>query len=364
MNTILIQQPFSTFRIVLNTRTPEHLNTMSNQPDPSSIMRLATGYWNSATLLAANELNLFGALGELELTARQVADHLQTPLRSTEMLLDACAGLDLLRKQEQDGAYMYANTPAAAAFLVPDRPGYLGNAIRWGAGQYEAWGKLEQAVRADAPVVPPADHLGSDTEQTRRFVLGMHNRALGVARGVLHFLDFADTTRLLDVGGGPGTYAMLLAQKYPVLRVTVLDLPGVTAIAQELITRSGFSDRVQTLAGSAIEAEWGVAEYDGLLFSGVLHQMSGETIRKLFAKAHQALQPGGKLVVSDIMLDATKTQPAFATLFSLQMLLTSEQGAVFSAAECINWLEQAGFASVQAQALPPPLPYVVVTGRK
>ena len=90
----------------------------------------------------------------------------------------------------------------------------------------------------------------------------------------------------------------------------------------------------------------------------------GKPFKKLFAKAHTALQPGGKLVVSDIMLDATKTQPTFATLFSLQMLLTSEHGAVFSAAACLEWLEQAGFASVQAQTLPPPLPYVVVTGRK
>ncbi len=247
---------------------------------------------------------------------------------------------------------------------MPGRPGYLGDAIRWGAGQYEAWGKLEQAIRADAPAVPPADHLGSDPEQTRRFVLGMHNRALGVARGVLHFLDFADTTNLLDVGGGPGTYAMLLAQKYPALQATVLDLPGVTQIAEELIAQAGLGDRVQTLAGSAIDTEWGVAEYDGILFSGVLHQMNGETIQKLFEKAYTALQPGGKLVVSDIMLDATKTQPVFATLFSLQMLLTSEQGAVFSATECIDWLEKAGFTSAQAQTLPPPLPYVVVTGRK
>lgn len=337
---------------------------MSNQPDPSAIMQLATAYWNSATLLAANEINLFGALGDTELPAQQVADRLQTPLRSTEMLLDACAGLGLLRKQKQAGAWTYANTPSAAAFLVPDRPGYLGNAIRWGAGQYEAWGKLEQAVRANAPIAQPAEHLGGDAEQTRRFVLGMHNRALGVARGVLHFLDFAETTQLLDVGGGPGTYAMLLAQKYPALQATVLDLPGVTAIAQELIAQAGLTARVQTLAGSALETEWDVAQYDGVLFSGVLHQMSGETIQRLFTKAYGALQPGGRLIVSDIMLDTSKTQPTFATLFSLQMLLTSVEGAVFSTAECVSWLQQVGFTSVQTQTLPPPLPYVVVTARK
>ena len=336
---------------------------MSNQPDPSAIMALATGYWNSATLLAANELDLFGALADAEATAQQAADKLQTPLRSIEMLLDACAGLNLLHKQEQNGTWTYANTPETAAFLVPGRPGYLGNAIRWGAGQYEAWGKLEQSVRTNAPVTRPADHLGNDPEQTRRFVLGMHNRALGVARGVLRYLDFEGTTRLLDVGGGPGTYAMLLAQKYPGLQATALDLPGVVAIAEELIAEAGLADRVQTLAGSAVDTEWGTAEYNGILFSGVLHQMRGETIQNLFAKARRALKPGGKLIVSDIMLDETKTQPTFAALFSLQMLLTSEAGAVFSDKDCVQWLQQAGFTAVHAQTLPPPLPYVVVVGR-
>lgn len=336
----------------------------NDSPDPSAIMQLATGYWNSATLLAANELNLFGVLADAALTARQIADRLQTPLRSTEMLLNACVGLDLLRKQEQAGAWTYANMPATAAFLVPDRPGYLGNAIRWGAGQYEAWGKLAQAVRADAPAAPPADHLGRDAAQTRQFVLGMHNRAQGVARGVLRFLDFAGATQLLDVGGGPGTYAMLLAQKYPELRATVLDLPGVVAIAQELIAQAGLSERVATLAGSATDTDWGEAQCDGVLFSGVLHQMPPQTIQRLFAKAYKALRPGGKLIVSDIMLNAAKTQPPFAALFSLQMLLTSEEGAVFAAEECTEWLAQANFLSIHAQTLPPPLPYVVVTANK
>src|SRR5262249_21828818 len=153
---------------------------------------------------------------------------------------------------------------------------------------------------------------GEDPEQTRAFVLAMHTRALGMARGVLHFLDFSQVETLLDVGGGPGTYAVLLTQKYPNLNVTVLDLPAVAAIADELIAEVGLSDRVQTRPGNAITDDYGTAAYDAVLFSGVLHQMSPETIQQMLAKARAALQPNGKVVISDIMLDATKTQPAFA----------------------------------------------------
>jgi ubiquinone/menaquinone biosynthesis C-methylase UbiE len=336
----------------------------SQRPDPSSIMALATGYWNSATLLTANELNVFGALAASPLSAKEVAEQLQTGSRATAMLLDACVGLGLLEKNEQEAEPIYANTPAAAAFLVPGHPGYLGGAIRWGADQYMAWSKLAQSVRDDAPAVPPADHLGDDPEQTRTFVLGMHNRALGVARGVVNFLDFSGANRLLDVGGGPGAYATLLAAKYPQLHAIVLDLPGIVAVAQELIAQSEVSARVQTLAGDATTGDYGEHAYDGVLFSGVLHQMSPSTIRSMFTGAARALKPGGRIIVCDVMLEANKTQPTFAALFSLQMLLTSAEGAVFSSAECVSWLSETGFGEVAIQPLPPPLPYVVVSAIK
>ena len=171
-------------------------------------------------------------------------------------------------------------------------------------------------------------------------------------------------THLLDVGGGPGTYAMLLAQKYPLLQVTVLDLPGVVAVAQELIAQANLSERVTTLAGSALDTDYGTESVEGILFSGVLHQMDPATIAHLFAKAYRALRPGGIIVVSDVMLDASKTQPVFATLFSLQMMLTSASGAVFSDEEGLTWLKDAGFTELYAQTLPPPLPYKVLTARK
>ncbi len=278
------------------------------------------------------------------------------------MLLDACVGLGLLVKEAGEREVRYRNTPAADAFLVPGRPGYLGDALRWSADQYAAWGQLAEAVRTDAPAVPPERHLGGDPERTRRFVLGMHNRALGAARGLLPFLDLSGVQSLLDVGGGPGTYSILLAQKYPQLRATVLDLPAVTAIAQEIIAAAGMADRVETRPGDAVADDYGAESYDAVLFSGVLHQMNPEAVRQMLSKARRALRPGGRLLISDIMLEASKTQPPFAALFSLQMLLTSQAGAVFSVEECIGWMQEAGFSEVAAQRLPPPLPYVLVTG--
>ena len=336
------------------------LENRANLPNPQRIMQLATGYWDSAALLAANELEIFGALANGARTAAQIANAGNLNLRAAAMLLDACAGLGLLTKQSDGAEPTYANTPESGAFLVSGRPGYLGGAIRWGADQYAAWGNLAQAVLQGRPAVSPEQHLGGNPEETRRFVIGMRDRALGVARPLVQFLNFDGATNLLDVGGGPGTYATLLAQKYPNLNATVLDLPPVVAIAEELIAEAGVADRVKTRAGNAVLDDYGDAEFDAILFSGVLHQMSPATIQAMFVKAKRALRSGGQVVVSDVMLQEDKTQPSFAALFSLQMLLTSEEGAVFSGAECKTWLELAGFADAAIRPLPPPLPYTIV----
>jgi cyclopropane fatty-acyl-phospholipid synthase-like methyltransferase len=192
----------------------------------------------------------------------------------------------------------------------------------------------------------------------------MHSRALGVVRGVLPFLNMDPQARLLDVGGGPGTFAVLLAERYPELTVDVLDLPAVAAIAVELIAQSGFGDRVHIRPGDAVTDDYGHVQYDAVLFSGVLHQMSPTTIVSMLQRANAALKPGGRVWISDMMLSADKTQPVFSALFSLQMLLTSESGAVFSVEECLGWLQQVGFSDAVATKLPAPLPYIVVSAHR
>lgn len=327
-------------------------------PDPAPIFQLATGYWASATLLAANEIGLFGSLADGEKTAAALASQLNADARALAKLLDACCALGLVRKPAAD---TYALTVTAAAFLVPGRPGYLGSALRWSRDQFAAWGQLAESVRRGQPAVDPRLHLGDDPHQTRAFVLGMHERAQGVARGVVPFIDLTGCATLLDVGGGPGTYAALLARKFPQLKATVFDLPGIVAVTRELIQPSGLADRLTVLSGDATAGDYGSALYDAVLFSGVLHQMSPETIQVMFRGAGRALKPGGKVFVSDMMLDDSKTEPLFSTLFSIQMLLTSEHGGVFAATECHHWLTIAGFANVATQRLPPPLPYTIIS---
>jgi 3-hydroxy-5-methyl-1-naphthoate 3-O-methyltransferase len=328
-------------------------------PDPAPLMQLSTAYWASQTLLTANRMGVFERLAKGAQSSAQLAQALGTQERATTLFLNACVALGLL----EAGPGGYANSALAAAFLVPGRPGYLGNAMRYSDNLYTTWGALESSLRNGAPALAPESYLGQDPRRTRDFVYGMHDRALGIGQALVALVDLGERRRLLDIGGGPGTYAALFARRYPQLRAIVIDLPEVVALAGEIIADMGATGAVSTRAGSYLDCELPPGQ-DVVLISGVFHRESATTCRDLIARALAALEPGGLLLVSDVFADAGGTSPPFATLFGLNMLLTARDGGVHSDADVAAWMEQAGCARTERRAFPPPMPHRVVMGYK
>ena len=324
------------------------------------IMDMASAFYESSLLFASSDLGIFRTLAELgEADASTVAVACGLNLRGARLLLDACVAVGLLYKTGD----IYRNTPEASAFLVPGSPADLSGAIRYNRDVYNAWGKLAEMVRSGRPVERPELHLGEDPERTRTFVLAMHGRALAIGQAVIPHLDLSSRRKLLDVGGGPGTYSMLIARAFPEIKCTVLDLHEIVRIADELIVRSGTQSCVQTLAGDYHKAEF-PQENDVVIFFGVLHQEEPADIRDLLRRAHAALVPGGSLYILDMMTDSTHTQPKFSALFALNMALTTPHGWVFSEDELKEWLTEAGFQGFHCRPLPPPMPHWLASAVK
>lgn len=328
--------------------------------NPQRIVDMASAFYQSCVLFTASDLGLFNALAERPgLTAEQAAEECGLNARGARLLLDACAALDLVIKT--DGAY--ANAPETSAFLTRQSPHDLSGAIRYNRDVYDAWGRLRELAKTGQPVERPSVHLGDDPERTRAFVLSMHGRAMGIGRAVTPLLELTGAERLLDVGGGPGTYAVLAAQAHPQLSAVVMDLPEVVRIADELIAGQGLSDRVHTMPGDYRATDF-PGGMDAVLFFGMLHQESPEEIQTLMRKAYAALNPGGRLYVLDMMTEADHTRPVFSALFAVNMALTTKNGWVFSSDELRGWIEGAGFESFQVAPLPPPMPHWLASAVK
>ncbi len=328
------------------------------------IVDMASAYYSSAVLFAAIDADVFGAVERLGAgaTAQAVADAAGTSRRGTAMLLDACAALGLLAK---DGAGAYSNTPAGRQALVPGGPADLTRAIRYNRDVYPAWGRLGEFVKTGRPAEKPSMHLGGDPERTKAFAQAMYSRAMGIGRGVVPMLGLPQgCRRVLDLAGGPGAYAVLMARSYPQIeKIVTVDLPAISGQAAEMVAAEGLQDRIECRAGDWHGCAFGEG-FDAVAIFGALHQESPEAIRGILAKAAAALVPGGRIFVLDMMTDETRTAPAFSALFGLNMALTMPCGWVFSDAELKGWLAEAGFECGETRKAPPPMPHWMVAGTK
>lgn len=301
---------------------------------------LATGYRQAQVVLTAVRLGVFEALAEGPLAAGELAERLGADSRGTRILADALAALGLLVKE--DGAFH--DSPAAREFLVPGSPRSRTAILRHGARLYERWAGLLDAVRGGEPVsedrIDP--RLGEGEEEFARAMADIGRESAVGTVDALERLGLLETARTaLDLGGGPGVYALELARRAPDLRAVVLDRPETVAVARTNIEEAGLAERVGARAGDALEDDLG-GPWDLVFTSNFVHIFPPEGNRRLIRRAAGALTPGGWLAVKDFLLDPDRTTPPGAALFAVNMLVATEGGDSYTVEDVHGWFREAG----------------------
>jgi (2Fe-2S) ferredoxin/predicted O-methyltransferase YrrM len=309
---------------------------------PDELAQSIRGFQESRVILTALELDLFTAI-QGGATAAQAAATAGTEARATEMLLNALASLELVRK---DGA-VFHNAPVAARFLAAESPDSARMAMLHTAQLWHRWSGLTECVRTGTAA--PDER---DAEGTEAFIAAMHNNARLRAAQLAQALA-AGASRMLDVGGGSGAYAIAFARANPGLRAEVFDQPAVLAIAGRHIREAGLEERISTRVGDLRTDEFG-GGYDLVLISAICHMLGEEENRDLLARAFRAVVEGGRVAIQDFLLRADKTGPRAGALFSLNMLVNTRGGASYSEEEYTGWLREAGFGEVRRVPLAGP----------
>jgi ubiquinone/menaquinone biosynthesis C-methylase UbiE len=309
---------------------------MSKQElNPGKILKMSGNYWETCTLHSGVKLDIFTVLGKENMTGEQLATKLKSDARGTIMLLNALAALDFLEKKDNK----YTNTPLSTAFLVKDSPEYVGHIIMHHHHLVESWNRLDQAVMHGRPVRDKVSH--SEKEQRESFLMGMFNLAMNLAPVVVPEIDLSGRHHLLDLGGGPGTYAIHFCMKYQDLKATVFDLPTTRPVAEKIIDRFNLTEIISFTEGD-YTAENIKGKYDAAWMSHILHGESPEDCRKIIGKTVSALEPGGMILIHDFILKNSMDGPVFPALFSLNMLLGTSSGQSYSEQQIMDMLTEAG----------------------
>ncbi|MBT1071670.1 methyltransferase [Pelotalea chapellei] len=308
---------------------------------PADLLQLSGGYWNTCALHAGVKLDVFTPLQDRAANSEELADLLRADRRGLAMLLNALAAMGLLKK---DGE-RYATTLFAAEFLSRTSPKYLGHIIMHHHHLMDGWSRLDEAVISGKAIQERVVHA-DDAQVRENFLMGMFNLAMQLAPKIVPEIDLSSRQRLLDLGGGPGTYAIQFCLHNPELTAVVYDLPSTRPFAEKTIQRFNLADRVIFNDGDFITK--GIeGTFDVAWLSHVLHGESPEACAVILKKAVAALEPGGIILIQEFILEDSKAGPVFPALFSLNMLLFTSGGQAYSQSELYSMLTDAGARDVQ-----------------
>jgi len=310
------------------------------------IRKIWSAYQSSRVLITANNFGVFDHLDEPK-TADRLAKALKTDRRATEILLDALAGTGLLKKQKD----RYKNTSLASRFLVHGKPLYQGDIIRHAEHMWRSWSNLDVVLKTGKPSGGKRDH--------EAFILGMHNLAVLKARDIVREIDLAGVKTALDLGGGPGTYSIEMAQKG--VQVSLFDTPETIKIARGVTgTSAAGRKNIRLHEGNFLHDDIG-AGYDLIFISQILHSYSDKDNMSLLRKCRKALNRNGRVVVQEFLIDESRTAPVQGALFAINMLVNTDGGRTYSPGEMKRWMLKTGFKDVHHKMV---ADGVLVSGKK
>ena len=116
--------------------------------------------------------------------------------------------------------------------------------------------------------------------------------------------------RVLDLAAGSGVWSIALAEKSPMVQVTVVDWPAVIPVCEKVTARRGVGDRYGYLPGDLLDADFG-SGFQAATLGHILHS-EGEPEPGALKKTFAALAPGGVVAIAEMTPNEDRTGLSYA----------------------------------------------------
>ncbi len=320
-------------------------NPLVSDDSVQAILGIAKAYQKSKVLLTALELDIFTALGDSEKTSDELSSELNAQPEALEKLLNALCSLNLLVKHINT----YQNTAGTARFLVRGKDEYIGS-LNHIANLWETWGELTEVVKTGkSSKYKSLDE--KDSAWIKDYVDSLHAQSSMKAPDIISLLDLKGVKRVLDIGCGSAIYCIAFVKAKPDLKAVAFDHPNIIRETQKYIEYENLNSRIEPISGDALTDEFGDG-FDLIFISDLISQYSLFENIDIFKRAHAALNPGGKLVVQDYIIDDDKLGPLKAVMESINMLVNTPTGNIYTQTDLWIMMKEAGFPEVNRVETP------------
>ncbi len=323
------------------------MSTLPVTTDDRIIWDLWLSQFQFPVVSVADEVGTFAAISARARDTADIAQELKVDARALQIHLGMLAAMGFVERREG----RWRATAASRTWLHPEGDGYAGPLLhRFKLNQpfhtqllqtLRTGGRAEQyasvAAEWERGEMPP------DLAKMITAFMNAHSRASSKALAMQPV--FGGVRSLLDVGGGSAIFSIELAKAWPQLAATVMEIDNICVEARGYIAAAGVEGRVKTQSVDMFTQAWPQG-HDAHFFSNIFHDWSEETCRLLARKSFEALPPGGRILLHEILLDDDGCGPLPATAFSLLMLIGTK-GRQYSLPELRHILESAGFVDIE-----------------
>jgi len=315
----------------------------------AGLFDLVAGFVYAQTLGACVELDLFARLRPGPMDTAAISEAVALSPERTRRLLGAAAALRLVERLADDrwalgeqGAALLGST-GLAQMIAHHRDLYADMADPVGllhAGQ----GRLADYW----PYATSDQPQAAGPEAVSGYSALMAATAPAIAADALAAYDVRRHQRLMDVGGGEGTFLIAAARAAPDLELALADLPAVVERARGRLGAAGLCGRA-SLFGVDVLHEPLPTGADLVSLVRILHDHDEAGVRTILSRVRAALPPDGTLMIAEPMSAAPRTDRVADAYFAFY-LLAMGRGRARTPAEIGAHLRAAGFTRIRRRS--------------
>ena len=280
---------------------------------PSAALgQMLAGYQVTQLIYVAAKLGLADVLADGPKTSAELGAKVGANPNVLRRILRALACVGVF---EQVGEGHFGLT-SVGGYLRRDVPGSL-HAIAVFNGEdwvQRAWGGLLHAAQTGELAL---DHglgvtFGEFVAQHPEVSRTLDERAAGntarVADAIAASYDFADVSRLVDVGGSYGTLTAAILRANAHLTGIVFDRPSVREGARQYLTAAGCGERCEVVSGDFFD--WVPRGGDVYVLKSIIHDWNDHRSLAILQKVREAMAETARLLLVERLMPAD-SEPSF-----------------------------------------------------
>jgi 8-O-methyltransferase len=315
-------------------------------PVADPILDLVLAGLKSTILRTALDLQVWAKIGAGPRSAAAIAQSEGWNATGVRKLLDALCAMGLLGKDAQG----YRLVPVAECYLLPGQPTDMGGLVL----SLLPWNDYRPLADALRTGNRPIQDLTAPAA-TSHWIGWLAPRRVDPFRDLETITarwDQLEVTpraglRVLDVACGAATHTLALARRHSGVRLWLQDWPAVLDGTRAIADRLGVGRQLEFLPGNARTVDFGREQFDVAWLGHLLHYFGPDEVVAVLRRIHQALVPGGVLLLHEDVADEGRSEREYAMLEALWLYAVSAAGDVYPFSELARFLEQAGFANVK-----------------